>query len=786
MTLQSDKAKPRRMKRRRLIVLLLIFIHLSCAHATSVQAVDFVGYVDPWIESNKSRFFFFASACRPFGMMNLSPDSRPKGAWKSGYHHGDPEILGFSHVHAWMLSGITVMPTSGPVNPIEGVNGWKSGKDTSKEIVQPGYHKVRLDKYAIGVELTSTDRVGFYRLTHEKPGTSNVLFNLNGHLGQSNMRDAYIRNVGDTEIEGYVTMTGRIWGPNKIRIYFVARFDTRFSDLKGWKGNSELGSITKIAGDGIGAFVEHPVKAGEQLQMKIAISYTSIANARLNLETELNHWDFDKVKQESRDVWNEWLGKIVVKGGTRDQRVKFYTDLWHVLLGRRKLNDVNGMYPDNTAYGIFPNQKETAETVIRQLPLNPDGSCQYNFYNSDAFWLTQWNINLVWGLAYPQVLNEFVNSAMEMHRNGGLLPMGPCGGGYTGIMTGNSITPLIVGAYMKGIRGYDVDEVFEAMVVNHRPGGMMGQQGKWSANADLDAYINNGYDSGIGGAGTTLEFSFQDWCLAQMAAKLGREAEHTEFIRRSGNWKNLFHPEHKLIFSKNKDGTWRHTNPLSGRHFVEANSSQATWSVSHDLAGLAKLMGGRDAFCDKLNTAFEQAADQNFVSGYGKGTVSYANQPGCSNAHVFNYAGKPWLSQYWVRQVNEKAYGGVTPELGYGGHDEDQGQMGGVSVLMSIGLFSVKGTCSQDPVYEITSPVFDSVTIHLDQRYYTGKTFKITTIDNSRENMYIQSAKLNGKDHNKMWFYHRELAAGAHLEITLGPKPNTAWGVNTNHTPEAK
>jgi len=755
---------------------LIIFVLFSGAYAKSTQPVD---YVNPWIETNKSRFFFFASACRPFGMMNLSPDSRIGGAWKSGYHYSDPEILGFSHVHAWMLSGITVMPTSGSIKPTEGVNGWKSARDTSTEIVEPGYHRVHLDKYAMEVELTSTDRVGFYRLTHEKSGTSSVLFNLSGKLGQSTMRDASIKKVNNTELEGYVTMTGRIWGPQKVRIYFVAQFDKAFSDFKGWKEKSNLGSITENSGDGIGGLVEHSIKAGEQLQMKIAISYTSIANARLNLATELDHWNFDQIKQESRDVWNEWLGKIEVKGGTKNQRDKFYTDLWHVLLGRRKLNDVNGMYPDNTSFGIHPFSKTVGKTEVRQLPLGPDGKCQYNFYNSDAFWLTQWNVNLIWGMAYPQILNEFVNSAMTMHRNGGMLPRGPCAGGYTGIMTGNSVTPLIVGAYMKGVRGYDTEEAFEAMVANHQPGGMMGQPGKWSNSADLNSYIKNGYDTSPGGAGTTLEFCYQDWCLAQMAAKLGKTAEYNEFMERSGNWKNLYHPEQNFIFPREKDGKWRHTNPLSGHGFVEANAWQATWFVPHDLNGLARLMGGRDAFCDKLNSAFEQASDQDFVSGYGSGTVSYANQPGCSNAHLFSYAGKPWLTQYWVRQVNEKAYGGVTPDLGYGGHDEDQGQMGGVSALMSMGLFSVKGTCSQYPIYDITSPVFDSVIIHLDNRYYPGKTFKITTINNSPENMYIQSAKLNGLPLNRAWFYHRQLAAGGHLEITLGPKPNTAWGVDS-------
>jgi predicted alpha-1,2-mannosidase len=261
-----------------------------------------------------------------------------------------------------------------------------------------------------------------------------------------------------------------------------------------------------------------------------------------------------------------------------------------------------------------------------------------------------------------------------------------------------------------------------------------------------------------------------------MADKLGKTAEYNEFMSRSGHWKNLFHPEHRFIFPRDKAGEWRHINPLSGRGFVEANSWQATWSVSHDLPGLARLMGGNDAFCEKLNSAFEQAADQDFMSGYGSGTVSYANQPGCSNAHLFSYAGKPWLTQYWVRQVNEKAYGGVTPDLGYGGHDEDQGQMGGVSVLMSMGLFSVRGTCAQNPIYEITSPVFESVVIHLDNRYYPGRQFKITTVNNSYANMYIQSARLNGQPLNRAWFYHSQLAAGGHLELTLGPKPNMAWG----------
>jgi putative alpha-1,2-mannosidase len=232
-----------------------------------------------------------------------------------------------------------------------------------------------------------------------------------------------------------------------------------------------------------------------------------------------------------------------------------------------------------------------------------------------------------------------------------------------------------------------------------------------------------------------------------------------------------------LLFPKDKEGKFTHNNPLSGAGWVEANAWQATWGVSHDIPGLAKLMGGNDQLTKKLNYAFEQAEPSDFVFGYSAGYISYANQPGLSDAHVFNYAGKPWLTQYWVRQVKEKAYGGITPDLGYGGEDEDQGQMGSLDVLMSIGLFSLQGTVSTTPVYDITSPIFDKVVIKLDPEYYKGKQFVITTHNNSKQNCYIQKATLNGKPLNKFWFTHETYAKGGSLELWLGPKPNKAWGV---------
>jgi len=292
---------------------------------------------------------------------------------------------------------------------------------------------------------------------------------------------------------------------------------------------------------------------------------------------------------------------------------------------------------------------------------------------------------------------------------------------------------------------------------------------------DIDFYTKNGWWKN--NAGITIEATFQDYAIAQMAQSLGRKKDYNFFAKRSEGWKKCFNPAQGLLFPKDKDGKFLHNNPLSGDGWVEANAWQATFGVSQDIQGLSKLMGGNDSLCEKLNYAFEKAAPEDFVFAYNDGYVSYANQPGLSNAHVFNYAGKPWLTQYWVRRVQEQAYGGTTPDLGYGGHDEDQGQMGSLNVLMSIGLFSLKGTVSENPVYEITSPIFDEVTIKLDPVYYKGREFIIKTYNNSRENYYIQKAQLNGKPLNNFWFKHSEFAKGGTLEIWLGPEPNKSWGI---------
>jgi putative alpha-1,2-mannosidase len=722
---------------------------------------DYVSYVDPTIETGRGRWFFCTPGSRPFGMVCASAYTRNKNQGGGGYNYNSNEILGFAQIHAWIMSGINIMPTTGEVNPNLGEKGWKSSFSHDTETIEPGYHKLFLDRYKTQVEYTSTDRTAFYRLTYRDAAKANLLLQLGGFVGAASYVDGKAKLVSPTRIEGSHGMTDRLWGGPKLsHVYFVVELDRPILRMDGWRGAQEkLNNIREFSNpipegrldqdkrkylfknlpeEQAGVALAYDVAAGEEVRVKIGMSYTSIENARKNLETECAHWDFGRVRNEARSQWNEWLGKIDVKGGEEETRIKFYTDLWHVLLGRHKIDDVTGDYP---SYMGQANDEGIVPLVVRRVPSGEAGKPRFHMYNSDALWLTMWNLNILWGLGWPEMLDEFSASMVAYAEAGGHLPRGPSAGGYTGIMTGCPATSLISATWQKGLlRKVDEQKAYRAMKRSH------------------PKLIQ---DRGVG---VMVQGAFEYWALAQMAEELGHDADVQTYRSWIDGWKKYFDPGKNL---------------LSGR-WVEANDWQGTFGVSHDIAGLAALMGGPGVLAKKLNEAFEQETASDFVYTYGQGKVSYANQPGCSNAHVFNHAGFPWLSQYWVRRVSRQAYGGTNPNVGYGGHDEDQGQMGGVSALMKLGLFSLRGTCSQDPVYEITAPEFDQITIQFDPRYYPGKEFKIITHNNKVGNCYIQKAELNGKPLNNCWFHHRDFAEGGLLELWLGPKPNKEWGKGPN------
>jgi predicted alpha-1,2-mannosidase len=754
------------------------------------EFTDYVSYVDPTIETGRGRWFFCTPGSRPFGMICASAYTRNKNQGGGGYNYNSTEILGFANIHAWIMSGVNIMPVTGEMNPNLGEKHWKSGFSHETEIIEPGYHKVFLDRYKTQVEYTSTDRVAFYRLKYHEATRAKLLLQLGGFVGAASYVDGKAKLVGPTRIEGSHGMTDRLWGGPKLSyVFFVMEFDRPIARMDGWKGPEEqlhdirefhnplvkgriqTGYYTAVKKylfnnlpqEQAGVSLAYDVKKADEVRVKISISYTSIENARNNLRGECAHWNFDRVRTEARRQWSKWLGKIDVKGGDVNARVKFYTDLWHVLLGRHKIDDLSGHYP---SYMGQPDAEGVVQLVVRSIPKDRDGKSRFHMYNSDALWLTMWNLNVLWGLGWPEMLDDFSASLMQYAATGGRLPRGPCAGGYSGIMTGCPATSLMAATYQKGIMTkVDPHAAFEQMKKDHMPGGAM--------KVDRE-YIDNGWSPGK--AGQTIQWAFEDWALAQMAEKMGRRGDAEYFQKRSTGWRALVHPDIGLVLPRRADGSWVHTDPLKGQGWVEANAWQGTFGVSHDIAELASLMGGPDILAQMLNEAFEEERASDFVYTYGQGRISYANQPGCSNAHVFNHAGYPWLSQYWVRRVSRQAYGGTNPNVGYGGHDEDQGQMGGVSALMKLGLFSLRGTCSRNPIYEITAPEFDEITITLDPHYYSGREFRIRTHDNSTENCYIQKAELNGKPLNSCWFYHKDFAEGGLLELWLGPKPNTQWG----------
>lgn len=759
-----------------------------------IQPVDLVY---PLTDAANSRWFFFNSATRPFGMVNLSPDNAIDADWNAGYRYEKDSIKCFSHIHGWQLSGVPVLPTTGEFKGHLGSDTYGSVYSHSKETIKAGYHQVYLETYKIKAELTSTTRVGFHKYTFPAAENSQILFDFSTFLGPSDTQYGLIRKISDTEIEGYAIMAPTIRRPKTVTVFFVAQFDKPFQALKSWQSGKLLGKRDLIEGERIGGYVDFSTTSGEIRKMKVAISYVSEAQARLNLEKELNHWDFDKVVAESRTDWNNWLSRIDIEGGSETDRRRFYTDLWHALQGRRIISDVNGKYSDMTG----------PVRIIRQIPLDANGKPTYNHHNSDSFWGAQWTLNTLWHLVYPEVTESFVNSMIKMYEDGGLIPRGPAGGNYTYVMTGAATTPFIVSAYLKGIKSFDIEKGYEGLRKNHFPGGMMskiGYEHNTFKGGGIEYYMEKGYvphplsqiKYGFhqDGSTQTLEYAYQDYTLAQFAKKLGKTEDYHLFMKRATYYKNIWNPEIGWMWNRTIEGKWGEPVDILryDNGWEEGNAAQYTWFVPHDVQGLINLMGGKDIFNTKLNTSFLEAEKHDFTSGKSHDKelleklrrvyINYGNQPSIQTAYLFNYSGAPWLTQYWSRKVVEKVYSGLSPFYGYSG-DEDQGLMGSLAVLMKSGIFSTNGGTSENPFYEISSPLFNKITFHLHSDYYIGKSFTIEAQNNNTKNYFIQSATLNDKPLDRPWILHETITNGGKLILKMGSTPNKAWGSKPEQAP---
>jgi|TARA_B110000259_G_scaffold110986_1_gene126759 predicted alpha-1,2-mannosidase len=724
--------------------------------------------VYPLLDTENSRWFFFSSASRPFGMVNLSPDTEIDGAWGSGYRHGVDTIKSFSHIHAWQISGLSVMPVTVSNEKSDIIFAdFYSKFSHDKEIIKPGYHKVELERYNIKAELTSTKRVGFHKYSFPKNKNAGILFNLNTVLGPCDNVDGVLEKTGDKELSGKLVAAATRRRPRPLIIYFKIELD---KDIK-----------TVEKDDKTGNYLIRFESTGEPVLMKAGISYTSIKNAANNIKAELPLWNFDKVVEDSHNEWESLLSRIEVKGGSDLDQKRFYTDLWHSLQGRRMISDVNGAYPDNTS--------DTFR--VGQIPLNENGKPKFNHYNSDSFWGAQWTINTLWGLVYPEIKEEFVQSLLQYAKDGGLIPRGPSGGNYTYVMTGASSTPFIVSAIQQGIITKDLEDIYQTLKKNHMLGGIMAKSGyehNTNLGGGLKHYINNGFvpypipEGEFGGhqegAGLTMEYAYQDWTLAQLAKKLNHKEDYDYLLHRSKNYTNVYDTSSGWMRPKDEGGKWlENFNPYQIKvGFVESSSAQSTWFVPHDLTGLASLMGGNDKAVEKLNNQFKASEELNFTSGnshaqelhpeYRRIPINYGNQPSIQTAFVFNALGRPDLTQYWSRKVIDKAFSGLSPATGYNG-DEDQGLMGSLAVLMKMGLFQMNGGTDNNSEYQIGSPIFDVVTINLNQDYYKGEKFVIKAKNNDPNNVYLNKVTHNEEAILDFTIKHKDITNGGELILEM-------------------
>jgi predicted alpha-1,2-mannosidase len=781
----------------------ILFLPLIIAVCFNTYAVDEgketpANLVNPLISTYKSRFDFFASATLPFGMVSLSPDTKHGDLWNSGYLYDDEYILNFSHIHNTQTAGIPIMPVTGPCKGNLGFEANKSRFSHKKEVVKPGYHKVFLEDYGVTAELTATCRVGMHRYSFPETDEANILFDLGAALGPTKMSYAYARKTGISELEGYSIMAPTFRRKKPFIVHFVAQFNKPFNDFAGWKKSSKENTSVLVkpedgivSGEGSGVYVTYKkLQKGEKILVKVAISYVSAQNARLNLETELPHWNFDKIVSEATQAWNDYLGRIEVDGGKHEQKVKLYTDLMHTAC-KRISSDVDGSYSDWTG----------PEPVIRRVPLDKKGKPVRPFLDGDGLWGSQWNLNILWSLVYPEYGNWMAETFLDYYRNAGMMSRDSWGGNYSYVMVGDHIVPLIAALMSTGRASFDPILAYNAARKNAFPGGIRDRAGYEAgpnpSGGGIDRYIEIGYvpaeiakrGDGMhrGGTSMTLEYAYQDWCIATMAKLVGKNKDVDLFLKRSENWRNVFDTVTGWARPRLESGKWLEPfypvsveGKFNSAGFIEGNSATYSFYVPQNVKGLIDEMGGNDAFINKLDSNFLKAQPHSFITPHGEhgtGWVDYENQPSCEMAHLFNYAGAPWKTQYWVRQIKEITFGGTDPYSGYNG-DEDQGQLGALGVLMAIGLFDVQGCVGEAPDLEITSPLFDKTVLKFPSLNNSDKTntFEIIAKRKNANDIYIQSVRLNGKSWDSFKFPVSLFFQGGKLEIELGPESNKSWG----------
>ncbi len=760
----------------------------SCA----VHRPDVTRYVDANIGTAHSRWFFYTPAALPHGMAKLAPSTNGhygnKQGWEAvGYDTRHQSIEGFVHFHEWQIGGVSFMPATGELKVKPGLlenpdSGYRSRFNRQNQVAEPGYYRVLLDDYQITAELTATPHVGFHRYTFPKNEQSRIILDMGHVQGESGaVQNAEVRMTDDTHFEGWVTTY-----PQYVRTYDSGGKISMYIWGEVSKKPRSVGAFTDAGierqsrsarGTGAGLFLEYRTDPQEAIEVKVGLSYTSLTNAQANFEAEAAGLSFEKARQQASKIWQTELGKIVVEGSEMN-KTKFYTGLFHALLGRGTASDVNGSYPKH-------------DGSIGQLPRDKNGKFSHNFYNTDAIWGAFWNLTQLWALSYPERYNDFVQTQLEIYKERGWFGDGIANSNFVSGVGTNFVGLAIAAAYQAGIRDYDTQLAYQAIRANelsgkNRPVG--------SGKLDVEAFVSRGYVPYLDAdktdstgshfsASHTLEYSFSSFAAAQLARAMGKEADYQRFIRLSNGWKFLYEPGQKLIRPKHANQAFIEPFDPSEpwRGFQEGNAIQYTFYVPQNPKALIDTIG-REAFNLRLNDIFVNAQKAGFGGGKEidafagiKSMYNHGNQPNLHVSWLFNFSGKPWLTQKWTRAICEEFYG-TEAIHGYGyGQDEDQGQLGSWYVLASLGLFDVKGFTDLRPVIQLGSPSFHRATIRLGN----GKQLRIEAPNNSAENVYVQSATFNGKPLTHCWLYRDEFMQGGRLRLVMGSQPNTSWGTQT-------
>jgi predicted alpha-1,2-mannosidase len=777
------------------IGLILVFFlgFQSCKEDSGDKAeFDAIQYVDPQIGSVHGRWFFYTPAALPFGMAKLAPHTNAyesMGSWlPGGYDDRHNSIEGFGHFHEFQIGGVVIMPTVGQLKTIPGTlenpdAGYRSRFDKNDEHSEPGYYAVLLKDYGVKAELTATERVGFHRYTFPASDSAKLIFDIGHKQGESSdVTDAFARLINEKEVEGYVETNPeyvKFCDPgNRVKMYFVARLGKNPESVGTFVDSLVTENSVETLGIRNGIYLNFKTTENEVVEMQVGLSYCSIENARLNLDTETKGISFDDARKQANQRWNEMLGRIQVEDENLKNKTKFYTGLYHALLGRGLASDVNGQYKLNGE-------------GVGQIPLDKNGQPRYDHYNSDGVWGAFWNLGQLWALSYTEYFSQYVQSNIDFSKETGWLHDGVAAGAFTNGVQTNFQGLLLAAAYNCGIRDFDIETGYQIALKNE-----VDYRGRNLGNGkyDLSYFVKNGYvpyqDTTISngwvfnfGASHTLEYAFSSFAVAQLAKEHGTEQEYEQLMKQASYWENIYDEETKFIRPKLPNGEFiKDFDPMKGWDgFQEGNAYQYSWYVPHNPAGLIEKMSV-ETFNERLEKTFTESRKSLF--GGGKEIHSFSgvetlynqgNQPCLHQPWLFNYSGKPWLTQFWTRTICDEFYG-TKPLHGYGfGQDEDQGQLGAWFVMNAMGLFDVQGHASANPSFQFGSPLFKKVSIQLPN----NKQLVIETINNSVDNKYLQSVSFEGTPVENCWISREELTNGGLLKFEMAAEPNKNWGIGT-------